>query len=157
MQGRWMQYGQQPTAFIQSWTTMYNSVKAIAPDTIMVWAPNTPQGYPYGQQQNFYTLSTADQTLLDTNRNGQLDAGDDALSPYYPGDDLVDWIGISICESRSSSSGILPNGVKTNPTSLVSRLQGTLPQRSYRRFNESSSRQRLLCFSYQRYQPRRFR
>lgn len=97
MQGRWMQYGQQPTAFIESWTSMYNAVKAVAPDTIMVWAPNTPQGYPYGQQQNFYTLSTADQDLLDTNKNGQLDAGDDALSPYYPGDNLVDWIGISIC------------------------------------------------------------
>ncbi|GAA5956278.1 hypothetical protein JCM3765_005615 [Sporobolomyces pararoseus] len=96
MQGRWMQYGQQPTAFIESWTTMYNAVKAVAPETIMVWAPNTPQGYPYGQQQNFYSLSTADQTLLDTNKNGQLDAGDDALSPYYPGDNLVDWIGISI-------------------------------------------------------------
>ncbi|GAA5882807.1 hypothetical protein JCM16303_002468 [Sporobolomyces ruberrimus] len=96
MQGRWMQYGQQPTAFIESWTTMYNAVKAVAPQTIMVWAPNTPQGYPYGQQNNYYSLSTADQTLLDTNRNGQLDAGDNALSPYYPGDNLVDWIGISI-------------------------------------------------------------
>ncbi|GAA5923770.1 uncharacterized protein JCM15063_003757 [Sporobolomyces koalae] len=96
MQGRWMQYGQQPTAFLQSWTTMYNAVKAVAPETIMVWAPNTPQGYPYGQQQNFYSLSAADQALLDTDKNGQLDAGDDALSPYYPGDDLVDWIGLSL-------------------------------------------------------------
>ncbi|GAA6064204.1 hypothetical protein JCM10212_001617 [Sporobolomyces blumeae] len=96
MQGLWMKYGQQPTAFRESWTTMYNAVKAVAPETIMVWAPNTAQNYPYGQTANFFTLSAADQALLDTDNNGQLDAGDDPFSPYYPGDDLVDWIGLSI-------------------------------------------------------------
>lgn len=45
--------------------------------------------------------SVADQQALDTNRNGQLDGGDDPYSPWYPGDDLVDWIGISLyCEFR---------------------------------------------------------
>jgi uncharacterized protein YfkK (UPF0435 family) len=33
--------------------------------------------------------SSVDQALLDTNQNGVLDAGDDSLAPYYPGDDLV--------------------------------------------------------------------
>jgi len=43
--------------------------------------------------------SVADQTALDTNNNGQLDGGDDPYSPWYPGDDQVDWIGISLyCE-----------------------------------------------------------
>ncbi|BGP12272.1 hypothetical protein JCM10213_000033 [Rhodosporidiobolus nylandii] len=96
MQGLWMAYGQQPTAFNQSWHQMYNVVKSVAPETIMVWAPNTPQGYPYGQQQQFLTASAADQALLDTNNNNQLDADDDSLAPYYPGDDVVDWIGLSI-------------------------------------------------------------
>ena len=53
---------------------------------------------------DFTTLSAADQTLLDTNNNGVLDAGDDAFSPYYPGDDVVDWIGLSICASDSPLS-----------------------------------------------------
>lgn len=44
MQGLWNAYGQQPTAFIASWNECYTAVKAVAPDTIMVWAPNTPQG-----------------------------------------------------------------------------------------------------------------
>ena len=104
MQGTWMTYGFDPVGFLQSWTNMYTIIKAIAPETIMVWAPNTPQGYPYGQQYTAYgALSAANQALLDTNGNGELDAGDDAFSPYYPGDDLVDWIGLSICASPSPS------------------------------------------------------
>ncbi|GAA5955194.1 hypothetical protein JCM8115_001879 [Rhodotorula mucilaginosa] len=97
MQGTWMRYGQQPTAFLQSWQNMYTLVKSVAPETVIVWAPNTPQGYPYGQTGTAFTsLSSVDQALLDTNQNGVLDAGDDSLAPYYPGDDLVDWIGLSI-------------------------------------------------------------
>jgi len=64
--------------------------------------------YPYGQTQDFTTLSAADQTLLDTNNNGVLDAGDDAFSPYYPGDELVDWIGLSICTLKCLLS-LLPD------------------------------------------------
>ncbi|GAA5899065.1 hypothetical protein JCM6882_004606 [Rhodosporidiobolus microsporus] len=96
MQGTWMSYGMQPTAFLTHWVSMYNTVKAIAPNTIIVWAPNTPQGYPYGQQTTYTTLSTADQQALDTNNNGELDADDDSLAPYYPGDEYVDWIGLSV-------------------------------------------------------------
>lgn len=33
--------------------------------------------------------------LLDTNKDGQLDRGDDPYLPYYPGDAYVDWIGCS--------------------------------------------------------------
>jgi hypothetical protein len=45
MQGLWnANYGQRPTAFRAAWQRMYQAIKSIAPDTIMVWAPNTPQG-----------------------------------------------------------------------------------------------------------------
>lgn len=44
MQGTWNLYGNQPTGFVASWQAMYAAVKAVAPETIMVWAPNTPQG-----------------------------------------------------------------------------------------------------------------
>lgn len=52
--------------------------------------------YPYGQ--TLTANSAADIALLDTNNNGELDADDDSLAPYYPGDDVVDWIGVSICK-----------------------------------------------------------
>jgi hypothetical protein len=121
MQGTWMEYGQQPTAFNTSWHTMYSTVKATAPETIMVWAPNTPQGYPYGQQTAYAALDAVDQALLDTNNNGELDANDDSLAPYYPGDDVVDWIGLSICTS-SLPLPSLPTPCSSFPTSQTTRV-----------------------------------
>lgn len=66
--------------------------------------------YPYGQ--NFVASPTGayaattqlDIALLDTNRNGILDAADDAFAPYYPGDAYVDWIGLSLCGCRVGMS-----------------------------------------------------
>ncbi|KAL8286187.1 hypothetical protein RQP46_004675 [Phenoliferia psychrophenolica] len=99
MQGLWnLLYGMRPTEFVASWTKMHAAVTALAPDTIFVWAPNTPQSYPYGQ--TFTSIpggsTAADQTALDTNGDGAFNSEDDAFSPYYPGDDLVDWIGLSL-------------------------------------------------------------
>ena len=34
--------------------------------------------------------------LLDTNSDGLLDLTDDPYAPYYPGDDAVDWVGMSL-------------------------------------------------------------
>jgi hypothetical protein len=34
--------------------------------------------------------------LLDTNGDGQLDMSDDMFEPYYPGDDVVDWVGMEV-------------------------------------------------------------
>ncbi|KNZ60035.1 hypothetical protein VP01_1622g2 [Puccinia sorghi] len=94
MQGRWMSYGAQPTQFLALWKRMFAAVKARAPKTIIVWAPNAAMGYPYGIRLSD-VASQADQELLDTNKNGRLDAGDDAYAAYYPGDEYVDWNGIS--------------------------------------------------------------
>ena len=44
MQGLWNVYGFRPIEFLASWTLMYSTIKTIAPNTIIVWAPNTPQG-----------------------------------------------------------------------------------------------------------------
>ena len=44
-----MVYGNQPVEFLAMWKTMYTQIKTIAPNVIIVWAPNTGQGYPYGQ------------------------------------------------------------------------------------------------------------
>ncbi|POW13260.1 hypothetical protein PSHT_07830 [Puccinia striiformis] len=55
--------------------------------------PNLGHDYPYGQTAN---IDPTDMAVLDTNKNGELDKGDDPYTPYYPGDDYVDWIGISV-------------------------------------------------------------
>jgi len=93
--GNWMIYGLQPTAFKQVWSRMYSIIKSEAPDTVVVWSPNTGYSYPFGA-----TLASvpdaADRAALDTNGDGQLTNADDPYSPWYPGDDQVDWIGISL-------------------------------------------------------------
>jgi beta-mannanase len=93
MNGNWNYWGQQPTQFLALWKRVYNALRRDAPETALVWAPSSGNGYPYG---NYNRTSTADLALLDTNKDGKVDANDDPYSPYYPGDDMVDWIGVSI-------------------------------------------------------------
>jgi len=96
MQGLWFPYGFQPYSYLPMWRTMYTSIKAIVPDVAIVWAPNTGQSYPYGQNVNAQPNAQQNLQLLDTNGDGQVTAADDAFSPFYPGDDYVDWIGLSV-------------------------------------------------------------
>jgi hypothetical protein len=46
----------------------------------------------------------ADCALLDTNKDGSLSMMDDMFMPYYPGDDVVDWVGMSIFHFGQGSS-----------------------------------------------------
>ncbi|KAM0755405.1 glycoside hydrolase [Meredithblackwellia eburnea MCA 4105] len=124
-QGTWNKYGMQPTAFIQSWINMHTIISATAPGTLFVWAPNTPQSYPYGYTWASANISAADETLLDTNHDGVLDAGDDAFSPWYPGDEYVDWIGLSLYYKGPSYSDIT-NVVQT-PGYCALAINGTNP------------------------------
>lgn len=94
MNGQWMSFGVQPTAFVQQWQNMATIVRRIAPETALVWAPNFGEGYPFSIV--WETVSPADQALLDTDGDGVLSSNDDPYIPYYPGDEYVDWSGISL-------------------------------------------------------------
>ncbi|KAJ3044109.1 hypothetical protein HDV00_003213 [Rhizophlyctis rosea] len=97
MNGAWFRYGQQPTKFLSSWRQVIPAVRAkAAPGKLaVVWAPNSSNGYPFAGLEWSVSNSSADYRILDTNKNGKVDAQDDPYSPYYPGDDLVDWVGFS--------------------------------------------------------------
>jgi hypothetical protein len=41
-------------------------------------------------------IPCSDCHALDTNANGYLDQSDDMYSPYYPGNQYVDWVGLSV-------------------------------------------------------------
>lgn len=64
----------------------------------MVWAPNTGVGYPFNGAGQYLPANADDARFkqMDTNHDGKLDSLDDSFAPYYPGDDVVDWIGISL-------------------------------------------------------------
>jgi hypothetical protein len=62
----------------------------------MLWAPNYGAGYPFTGGTYEIKPDNPDFPLLDTNHDGIVDARDDMYAPYYPGDDAVDWVGMTL-------------------------------------------------------------
>lgn len=52
-------------------------------------------GYPYSDGKPPNRTETSRFSLMDTNGDGVLDDKDDPYAPYWPGDEYVDWIGLS--------------------------------------------------------------
>ncbi|WP_136519929.1 glycoside hydrolase family 26 protein [Cellulomonas telluris] len=97
MNGSWYPWGQQPAAYVETFRRVAAAVHAGAPGTQTLWAPNYGGGgYPFVGGQHAAQPGTADLDLLDTNRDGALTGADDPYAPYYPGDDAVDWVGMSL-------------------------------------------------------------
>lgn len=101
--GNWNLYGLQPLQFIQTWLQMHSIIKSIAPNTALVWAPNTGQGYPYSMQ---LPTNQTEANALDTNGDGAFSVLDSPFAPYWPGDDYVDWVGLSVYYKGPNSQNI---------------------------------------------------
>ncbi|EKD82539.1 MAG: hypothetical protein ACD_39C01224G0003, partial [uncultured bacterium] len=95
MNGSWYVWGQQPTQYIQSFRNAAQIVRKFASNVAMTWTPNQGWGYPWSEGQYPAMPGSADFAVLDTNNDGKLDESDDPYLPYYPGDDVVDWVGFS--------------------------------------------------------------
>ncbi|MFL5687037.1 MAG: glycoside hydrolase family 26 protein [Chloroflexota bacterium] len=96
MNGSWYAWSQQPDAYIEAFDTVATAVHERSPSSAMVWAPNQGAGYPFNGGKYVAREGSKDAAALDTNGDGALDAKDDPYAPYYPGDDAVDWIGVSL-------------------------------------------------------------
>ncbi|KUG61983.1 hypothetical protein AVL61_02555 [Kocuria rosea subsp. polaris] len=96
MNGSWYAWGQQPTAYVEAYRRVADGVHEQAPGSAMMWAPNYGGGYPFAGGQYEAEPGTADFAVLDTDGDGVLTMADDAYAPYYPGDDAVDWVGMSL-------------------------------------------------------------
>jgi hypothetical protein len=90
---------------------------------VTVWAPNEGSGYPYAGGVYEATPGSADFTALDTNKDGRLTQEDDPYSPYWPGDDAVDWVGLSVYHFGTA----YPWGQNTvpEPGKLIGKITGT--------------------------------
>ncbi len=95
MNGSWYAWGQQPAAYIAAYREMALAVHELAPGSSMMWAPNYAGGYPFTGGFFAAVPGSADFAALDTNGDGTLTL-DEAYAPYYPGDDVVDWVGLSL-------------------------------------------------------------
>jgi hypothetical protein len=98
MNGTWFQYGQRPSYFKMMWMAVWNAIKGdpIARATDMMWAVNSIQGYPFCGGSEFCAQGKPWESELDTQAPAGLDGDDDPYMPFYPGDDYVDSVGMSI-------------------------------------------------------------
>jgi hypothetical protein len=96
MNGSWYAWGQQPEHYKAVFRQVATAVHQIAPGSSMMWAPNYGGGYPFAGGQFVARPGTEDFRVLDTDGDGQLTMNDDSYAPYYPGDEFVDWVGVSL-------------------------------------------------------------
>jgi hypothetical protein len=95
MNTSWVSWGQQPDAYRKAFRTLAAAFKSQDDaGTVMVWQPFLGRDYPFGRNRNAPGQGTDGFKLLDTNSDGRWDSADDAYSPYYPGDDAVEWSGL---------------------------------------------------------------
>ncbi len=96
MNGSWYPWGQRPGEYVAAYRRMAEAVHAVAEGTAMLWAPNYGGGYPFSGTDFIPAPATADGRALDSDGDGKLTGADDPYAPYYPGDDAVDWVGMSL-------------------------------------------------------------
>jgi hypothetical protein len=96
MNGSWYPWAQRPVEYVAAFRRMADAVHAKAPGSAMMWAPNYGGGYPFPSGEFRAGPGTAEFAALDTNADGALSGEDDPYAPYYPGDDAVDWVGMSL-------------------------------------------------------------
>jgi hypothetical protein len=97
MNGTWYAWGQQPLLYREKFRLLAQAVHARTTRTALLWAPNHGAGYPFVFGGPYKAQpGTDDFAALDTNSDGALSEADDMYEPYYPGDDAVDWVGMTI-------------------------------------------------------------
>ncbi|KAJ3171468.1 hypothetical protein HDU88_007548 [Geranomyces variabilis] len=113
MNGSWFPWGQRPTRYVAMWRRFHTAVRAKIPasqnSVAFLFSPSSGNGYPFpGGMYNPFTVNhngtlnstttthPEDFKLLDTNGDGKLDSWDDAYSPYWPGAEYVDFVGLSL-------------------------------------------------------------
>lgn len=95
MNGSWYSWGQQPTLYIAKFREFADEIHAKAKNIAVAWTPNQGWGYPWAGGAYSVSPSSPDYNVLDTNHDGIVNDLDDPYSPYYPGDQYVDWVGFS--------------------------------------------------------------
>ncbi|RKO97948.1 hypothetical protein CXG81DRAFT_28355 [Caulochytrium protostelioides] len=105
MNGNWYTYAGYPAEYVAAYRKVADAVRAVARDNVaFIWSPNANMDYPWGNggsdSRNLQpgSTNTSDPRfqLLDTNGDGIYNNQDDFASPYYPGDEYADWVGLSV-------------------------------------------------------------
>ncbi len=103
MNGAWYPWSMRPALYREKFRLVADRLHARLPEAAMLWAPNEAGYYPFGHFREMTRSAylegghgtEADWALLDTNGDGVL-LQDDPYAPFYPGDDAVDWVGMTV-------------------------------------------------------------
>ncbi|SDY13890.1 Glycosyl hydrolase family 26 [Modestobacter sp. DSM 44400] len=96
MNGSWYAWGQQPTAYVTAFRRVAAALHSGAPGSATMWAPNYGGGYPFTGGEFLAGTRSQAAAVLDTDGDGVVTGADDPYAPYWPGDDAVDWVGMSL-------------------------------------------------------------
>ncbi|MFE4837070.1 OpgC domain-containing protein [Arthrobacter sp. NPDC056691] len=124
MNTSWVPWGQQPEAYRNAFRAVATAFKTQDDaGTVMVWQPFLGRDYPFARNRNAPAPGSDGFKLLDTNGDGRWDSSDDAYSPYYPGDDAVEWSGLDAYHDDTGGA----SAVNTLPADgeLAGMLTGT--------------------------------
>ncbi len=96
MNGSWYAWAQQPSAYVAAFRRVAAALHAATPLAATVWAPNYGAGYPFAGGAFEAVAGSPELAEADTDGDGALTVADDPYAPYYPGDEAVDWVGMSL-------------------------------------------------------------
>ena len=85
MNGNWMPYGLQPTAQKKAFGKLSKALRKQTNMTALVWSPNISVSFKGETKRNPGLIAAEDFDILDTDRNGVLNANDDPYEAFYPG------------------------------------------------------------------------
>ena len=127
MNGTWTAWGQQPDAYAAAFRTLAAAVHGAGAETL--WAPAYGAGYPFaGVRGAIEGISPDTVADLDTDGSGSVGPEDSPYAPYYPGDDAVDWVGLTAQHFGVFDTGtppeLTPNTVP-EPGQFAAQLAGT--------------------------------
>ncbi|CAN7527279.1 OpgC domain-containing protein [Arthrobacter sp. LjRoot78] len=94
MNSSWVSWGQQPGAYVPAYRAVAQAFAAES-NVVMVWQPFQGRDYPFTRNRSAPAPGTAGFAVLDTNSDGVWNGSDAPYAPYYPGDDVVDWAGLT--------------------------------------------------------------
>ncbi|OUM45661.1 acyltransferase [Arthrobacter agilis] len=109
MNAAWVPWGQQPEAYREAFRVLAAAMNDELEDPVMVWSPTAAEDYPFRDPSETAPSGGA-LGALDTDGNGVWDFDDDAYAPYYPGDDVVDWVGLSAYHDETDGTS-MPNAL----------------------------------------------
>lgn len=114
MNGSWTAWGQQPERYRDAYRTVAEQMKLATDAAQMSWDPAYGAGYPFGDAEGFIDGSRSRPLdELDTDGDGVVDDLDDPYGPYWPGDDVVDRVGLvayRFGDARPFGNDDLPSG-----------------------------------------------